>query len=725
MSSRNRPDQQFDPTIVAVHVSDGSVSYDAAPYATVATPPRKAARGRQGERLVALVHLTESTSPHLYRELREATCQAYWSAEGSTTAALRKAASAANNHLYQFNLRTSPPNRCYGGLACVALRSDEFFVLQAGPAYASLLSQDCVKHFPSKDVRLSPLGVGPLSEYLLDHAFVSGGDTLCISSLSLGGSVRGTISQVLKRRRVQEVLDGLYQIGSEVGFTAVVARWTAEEKAAPSLRIGARPRMVAARRVTAAARGRVASESWDRAVRWLRSSLSGNRLSGARLKVIVGAVADGFIRGFRRSQDLSVSLGRAFGVLLRRTLPGQEKGKSPRERKVLQAPDENPAVLTAVAVAIPVLVAVLVLVAYTQRGATARADSLMKQAEAQVHLAHEVGWQTDEALQYWDGALALAEAASQIRPDEPDVLARIAEARAAIDAIEGIVRLQTQGLWDVGSGSLPRRLASYEQMLFVLDPGSGWAALLNTNDTGELVDGETPQVLVRTEQEIQGQEVGRLIDLVWVEAGGARLSSGLVILAQDGALLTYDPAWESEAGVPQVTYSLLGSPPSGEPKAVGTYEGRFYILDGEQITRHEPRGDVYPDPPNRYFVVPPPRPLSEAVDMAIDGYIYILFEGGEILKFLSGERQDFQVRGVPVDIGMACAIAVDPRGQSGAVYVADCGNDRIVVLSADGLYKAQYYAESGLDGLEDLAVDESSGHVYVIGGGKVLLAGIP
>ena len=200
-----------------------------------------------------------------------------------------------------------------------------------------------------------------------------------------------------------------------------------------------------------------------------------------------------------------------------------------------------------------------------------------------------------------------------------------------------------------------------------------------------------------------------------------------VMIEKDGGLVSYDPAWVDEGGALRVVRSVLGTPP-GSARAIDFFAGRLYVLDvdANQIWRYDPRGDTYPERPDSYFVTPPPRSLADALDMAIDGTIYVLYEDGEILQFLQGEHQPgFDVRGLPDDRWQPVAIAVDRGGNSGSVYVADAGNRRVVVLGSDGAFRAQWRADEAFDALEALVVDEAAGRLYVISGGRFFLAPLP
>jgi hypothetical protein len=346
-------------------------------------------------------------------------------------------------------------------------------------------------------------------------------------------------------------------------------------------------------------------------------------------------------------------------------------------------------------------------------------------------------------------ALDHARNATRLRPGDPVATALQAQARAAIDLFDGIVRLQPALLWDFGPGTgvpgygvpgYERQLVIHGQMIFVLDPGGGWVAKLTLSPTGDRVveQGDSP-ILVQTGQDVGGGEVGALVDCVWGSPGGERQTSSFLILEGDGGVVSYDPAWVDEDGSPRLARSFLGTSPNS-PKVVDSFGGRLYILDTDanQIWRYDPREDTYPDRPDRYFATSPPRSLADALDMAIDGHIYVLYEEGEILQFLRGEHQpDFYVRGLPGDGMQAVALAVDQDGSSGAVYVADARNKRIVVLGPDGAFQAQLRADEAVgadaavgagvafDALESLVVDEPARRLYVVSGGRLYVASLP
>jgi hypothetical protein len=375
-----------------------------------------------------------------------------------------------------------------------------------------------------------------------------------------------------------------------------------------------------------------------------------------------------------------------------------------------------------IAAGILALVIVVVLLAQSTFGEDEKFNSLVSQAKEEARLA-QVASDPSEARTHWEAVLSFAQQAAQMQSKNPEIMDLTLQAHDAIDEIDGVIRLEPELIGSLGAGTVPRRMIVYGQSAFVLDPAAGWVSELPFNLSGD-EDAGAQSTLVRTGDEISGGTVGSLIDLTWVEPGGERSTSGLVILEENGVLLTYDPAWGSESGAPQLTRTFLGTPPSGTPRAVGSFEGRYYVLDvtAPQIWRYEPHGDAYPDQPERYFTDPSSVSLRDAQDMAIDGSIYLLHSDGTVSKFLRGEPKPCEVRNVPDGFKNPVALAVDAESGSGVVYIADQGNQRVVVLRPDGTFHAQLRAEGVFDKLEALAVDEAASRLYALSGGRLYVA---
>lgn len=118
----------------------------------------------------------------------------------------------------------------------------------------------------------------------------------------------------------------------------------------------------------------------------------------------------------------------------------------------------------------------------------------------------------------------------------------------------------------------------------------------------------------------------------------------------------------------------------------------------------------------RSYLVGETFDLSEAVDMVIDGSVWVLFSDGSIVKYTQGKKDAFQVIGLDQPFGEAVKIFTSPEVEH--LYVVDRANTRVVVLDKSGEYVAQYQW-SGIAGSKDFVVSETLGKIFFLTGEKV------
>lgn len=108
--------------------------------------------------------------------------------------------------------------------------------------------------------------------------------------------------------------------------------------------------------------------------------------------------------------------------------------------------------------------------------------------------------------------------------------------------------------------------------------------------------------------------------------------------------------------------------------------------------------------------------LAGVVRMQIESSIYILKQGGEILRFTKGAADNFSLGGLDKNIKDPKSIFVSSDTDN--FYILDSGNSRLVVTTKTGAYKQQYQAgEFGQ--ATDLVVDEKGKKVYLLLGSKI------
>ena len=164
--------------------------------------------------------------------------------------------------------------------------------------------------------------------------------------------------------------------------------------------------------------------------------------------------------------------------------------------------------------------------------------------------------------------------------------------------------------------------------------------------------------------------------------------------------------------------SMKTEDPSGwiAGKDIETYLRFLYVLSPEnnQIYKYERFSNRYAAPVE-YNVN---GDLAGAIDMAIDGSVYVLKEGGEIVKLFRGEVRPFTIRFAEEDILSGATKIYKVR--EGNFYFLD-PEQAAVVISTDGgatgesSYTRQYLLEGDQIGtLRDLYVDPEETRLYVL-----------
>ena len=125
------------------------------------SPPRRTARGRADDYLIILLSCTGGAPfpTNLQEQWFERMSQAYYQTPGSTTAAMRAAAQALNQQLFDRALRGAGTRQGLGLLTLAVVRSEQIFLAQCGPQHAFVIAPDRLDHFYDPENAGSGLGV--------------------------------------------------------------------------------------------------------------------------------------------------------------------------------------------------------------------------------------------------------------------------------------------------------------------------------------------------------------------------------------------------------------------------------------------------------------------------------------------------------------------------------------------------------------------------------------
>ncbi len=103
--------------------------------------------------------------------------------------------------------------------------------------------------------------------------------------------------------------------------------------------------------------------------------------------------------------------------------------------------------------------------------------------------------------------------------------------------------------------------------------------------------------------------------------------------------------------------------------------------------------------------------VTKAIDMEIDGHIYVLKANGEILKMLRGKSEDFILDKIEPELKMATKFYVS--SELNFIYILDPLQKRLVVFNKDGKFIVQY-TSNNFNNLKDFVVDEKNKILYFL-----------
>jgi len=384
--------------------------------------------------------------------------------------------------------------------------------------------------------------------------------------------------------------------------------------------------------------------------------------------------------------------------------------------------------LRTVAFIIPAVVLIVVAITYWQRGIAQENEyvSLMEHAQAAFQQALNANddQRARDLLAQADDSFTRAKA---IRPDEAagdELWMSIVQYRDKVDRVERLYWIGSLRTYDNPLTQL-RRVISDGLDLYVLDTGTDRVYQHRLDDVGDsLWSDEDDPVLVQRAQQVGTTVVGEIIDTTWMPASTNRQTSGLLILEGEG-LLEYSPKWNPTA-VP-----IVGTEGWVLPVAVAGYAGNLYILDPQagQILRYVPGPDGYTAPPEQYLSPHLKDILVGAIDMAIDGFIYVLYADGTVRKLEDGVPAPFEIMGIDRPLSNPTAIYTGPDPLVRFIYIADAGNQRIVQLDKDGRFvrqiKPREEESAPFDSLKSIFVDELANKLYFLDDQSLYIANIP
>jgi hypothetical protein len=296
------------------------------------------------------------------------------------------------------------------------------------------------------------------------------------------------------------------------------------------------------------------------------------------------------------------------------------------------------------------------------------ANAILQRAEerAKQVIDNESGYYRDEAMEIFARIQSKREELNNIVRLSPRVVANIAAKNPNVKAL-GFLGFE-------------------DEEFLVYDRQDTYRVLHNSIDD--------PSRITEEELILDGADFPRYQTTVYQTTGNGMME---VIGGQSTSMKTEDPAgW------------IAG-------KDMKSYLRFMYVLSPEnnQIYKYERLSNRYAAP-SEYNVN---GELSDALDMAIDGSVYVLKEDGQVVKLLRGETQPYTIRNAPDGL-LTHATKIFKIPESN-VYFLDPVRARVIIVTdggpaGDASYVKQYVLESeGVGELIDLFVDPDETRLYV------------
>jgi len=647
----------LDLTLTSLYRTEGK-EQASLPGLMPAMPPRKAARGREADRLVVYLLLTgnASFSTGEYVQLASRAAVTFYETPGTLTAALRAAADAINKPLLERNLSTSGRGQyAVGLLSLVALRESDATLLLSGPMRTFVLSAGGVRHI-FDSLSGNGLGLGANAPHYFSRISLQPNDRLVLCAKipyawesALNDSSPASLDAT-RRRLMNLTNDNVNAVllqATEGKGSLIVMRPEAESSApaepAPALPSADEERVAEPQPETMPEAHLVQPSAYaippepkeeelptqsiqpDILASLPRlQSLESPPASNDKEEPIPASIKESpaspsprkrraaktIVNGMQAWRRGNERMSKGLQSFLPRLLPGSE------ESSAFTMPSY---VMIFIAILVPLVVVTIASVVYFRYGRSVQYDEYLVQAHNAQTIA--VGL-TDpvaqrDALQQELSYLNSAESYSQTAQTQE----MRQEAQAKLDQLDGITRLQMQSVVS-GVNAQISRMAASENDLYMLDAVRGQVLHVAINASGFQADDSfscAPGTYGK-------YTVGPLVDILALPPVNSMNAAVMGVDAR-GNLLYCAPG--------QLPQAIPLPPPDtnwGRVKAFALDGENLYVIDppSRAVWVYIGKSDAFVDRPYFFFGDQVPN-IENAIDLAVNnGELYILHADGHL-----------------------------------------------------------------------------------------------
>lgn len=669
------------------------------------------------DELYVLVEPAGSGGAQYTAQLVDVIAQLYAKDPLSLTGALTRSLRAAHDHLREWNRRSLPEHRVGAGASCLALRGTDAYLAQSGPSLAYILTAggDLRRVQAEQPVFEESLGVAERFDPQLLRIKLEPGDLVLLASSRLDAIADADHVRRTLERGADEALPEFYLLTRDEPQMSLVLLSCFEEETTTVPGFLSRdgdPQDAG----DASAGGDASIEPPLAEAVGVGATAASGDAADAPSASLAGALSGGFDLPQRPVHEQVREITREAApppppaVRIRGDASTPRYKRSTGSSPIPQFQIPKLAVFAAIAVALAAALIWWQLPGSVAESRQERFDTLLADARSANAQAQATADPATKRTLLADAQTKL-DAAAKIHDDDGELLALQADVDAAIALLNAVTEIRSfktvSDLTQTVTGQLSvTRTVAGGDSAYLLDAKGGRVLRV-------LLDGSKAPETVFEDGGLGGViTTGRPMQIAWA----AGLSTpGLLIVDDQRQVFAYFPNTDA------LPLAVRGTSEWGSVDAITSAGQNLYVLDVKdaQVWRYLPGQGGFDSERTGLL---DGADLSSATELAVGQDVYILDSERGIRRFVGKAETDFALAGIDRPMMSPASISVLPG--SNRIVVADRGNKRVIVASAEGEFLKQIVSPAFTD-LRAVSVDEGTRTLYVLNGDTLLSAPFP
>jgi hypothetical protein len=212
--------------------------------------------------------------------------------------------------------------------------------------------------------------------------------------------------------------------------------------------------------------------------------------------------------------------------------------------------------------------------------------------------------------------------------------------------------------------------------------------------------------------------VNKKLSKVSLSSKRAEIIAGPQVLENVDSIASYvDTLYGlGRSGVEKIPSGTVIIPDKYDDALISSYAGNVYVLDKNDSAVYRYPGASTPK--SNWLTEGVEPNVSDAIQMIIDGTIWVLKANGELKRFSNGNPVVFSLYGTVPPVTHPTSFYTDENSDN--LYVLDPENSRIIIATKGGEFVSQYVSDTLKTG-KFIAVSEEDEKIFVVTEDKVFI----